>query len=47
VGIKMIAVDYVPLPRSLSLGVIVLILAVTIAISMFKTKGNSATEARK
>jgi tellurite resistance protein TerC len=37
VGTKMIIADYLPLPRSLSLGIIVLILAVTIGISMIKT----------
>ena len=47
VGIKMIVADYVPLPRSLSLGVIVLILGVTIAVSMLKTKNRGAAEARK
>lgn len=47
VGIKMILADYLPLPRALSLGVIALILAVTIAASMLKTKGRGATEARK
>jgi tellurite resistance protein TerC len=47
VGIKMIIADYVALPRSLSLGVIVLILAVTIGISMAKTKNHSAAEGRK
>ena len=34
VGIKMILVDYFPLPRALSLGIIALILGVTIAVSM-------------
>ena len=47
VGIKMILADYLPLPRALSLGIIALILAVTIAASMLKTKGRGATEARK
>ena len=47
VGIKMIVADYVALPRSLSLGVIVLILAVTIGISMAKTKNHGAAEGRK
>jgi tellurite resistance protein TerC len=47
VGIKMIAADYLPLPRSLSLGVIVLILAVTIAVSMVRTKNQGATQDRK
>jgi tellurite resistance protein TerC len=47
VGIKMIVADYVALPRSLSLGVIVLILAVTIGISMARTKKHGAAEDRK
>ena len=47
VGIKMIVADYVALPRGLSLGVIVLILAVTIGISMAKTKNHGAAEGRK
>jgi tellurite resistance protein TerC len=44
VGIKMILVDYFPLPRALSLVVIALILAVTIAVSMIKTKSGGAPE---
>jgi len=47
VGIKMIVADHVPLPRGLSLGIIVLILAVTIAVSMAKTKNDGAAEGRK
>ncbi len=47
VGLKMIVADYVPLPRSLSLGVIVLILAVTIIVSMIRTKNGRAAEDRK
>jgi tellurite resistance protein TerC len=47
VGIKMILADYFPLPRSLSLGVIVLILAATIGISMAKTKNHGAAKGRK
>ena len=47
VGIKMIVADYVPLPRWVSLGVIVLILAVTIAGSMVKTNKDAAAEDRK
>src|SRR5438093_10239095 len=38
VGIKMILADDFPIPRSLSLGIIVLILALTIGISMLKTQ---------
>jgi len=47
VGLKMIVADYVPLPRSLSLGVIVLILAVTIIVSMIRTKNDHAAKDRK
>jgi tellurite resistance protein TerC len=47
VGIKMIIADYLPLPRVLSLGVIVLILGITIAISMFKTQNRVAAEDQK
>jgi tellurite resistance protein TerC len=47
VGIKMIIADYLPLPRSLSLGIIVLILAVTIVISMMKTQNPAAAERQK
>ena len=47
VGIKMIVADYVPLPRSVSLGVIVLILAITIAVSIARTKKDAAAGGRK
>jgi tellurite resistance protein TerC len=47
VGIKMITADYFPLPRAISLGVIVLILAVTIAISMAMTQNRAADDSRK
>jgi tellurite resistance protein TerC len=47
VGIKMILVDYFPLPRALSLGVIALILGVTIAVSMAKTKNDAAVKGSK
>jgi tellurite resistance protein TerC len=47
VGLKMITADYLPLPRVVSLGVIVLILGVTIALSMAKTKNGSAAEETK
>src|SRR5438045_869131 len=47
VGIKMILADYFPLPRAVSLGIIVLILAVTIAISMAKPKNDGSAEGRK
>ena len=47
VGIKMIIADYLPIPRSLSLGIIVLILAVTIVISMMKTQNLAAAGRQK
>jgi tellurite resistance protein TerC len=47
VGIKMIIADYLPIPRSLSLGIIVLILAVTIVISMMTTQNLAAAEDQK
>jgi tellurite resistance protein TerC len=47
VGAKMIIADYLPLPRSLSLGIIVLILAVTIGISMIKTQPPTTADDRK
>ncbi|HEU0276174.1 MAG TPA: hypothetical protein VFQ83_16735, partial [Candidatus Udaeobacter sp.] len=47
VGIKMILVDYLPLPRALSLGVIALILGLTIVLSMLKTKNASVVEDQK
>lgn len=47
VGIKMIIVDFVHLPNSLSLAVIVLILAITIIVSMIATKKQTAPENRK
>jgi len=47
VGIKMIAADYVPLPRVVSLGIIALILGITIALSVLKTRNGGAAEQRK
>jgi tellurite resistance protein TerC len=47
VGLKMILAKYFPVPTPISLGIIVLILAVTIGISMLKTQNRSATEGRK
>jgi len=47
VGIKMITAEYLPFPRVVSLGIIVLILGVTIALSMVKTKNSAAPEQRK
>jgi len=47
VGIKMIVADYFPLPTGLSLAIIALILALTIAISMIVTNNRAAAENRK
>ena len=47
VGIKMIIADYFPLPRALSLGVIALILAVTIAMSVIATRNDAGPVDRK
>ena len=47
VGIKMIVADYFPVPRSLALAVIALILGITIALSMFKTQNRVAAEGQK
>jgi predicted tellurium resistance membrane protein TerC len=47
VGIKMITADYFPLPRAISLGVIVLILGITIALSMLKTQDRVAAKPPK
>ena len=47
VGIKMIVADYYPISNWISLGVIVLVLAVTITISMIVTERRAAAENRK
>jgi len=47
VGAKMILVDYFPLPRVISLGVIALILGVTIGLSILKTQPNTTAEDSK
>jgi tellurite resistance protein TerC len=47
VGLKMIVAKYFPVPTPISLGIIVVILAVTIGISMLKTQNRAATESRK
>jgi tellurite resistance protein TerC len=47
VGLKMIVAKYFPVPTPISLGIIVIILAVTIGISMLKTQNRAATEGRK
>ena len=44
VGLKMITAEYLPFPRVVSLGIIVLILGVTIWLSMLKTKNSAAQE---
>jgi tellurite resistance protein TerC len=45
VGFKMITAEFLPFPRVISLGIIVLILGITIWVSMLKTK-NGAAQAR-
>jgi tellurite resistance protein TerC len=47
VGIKMIIADYVHLPRVLSLGIIALILAITVTLSMIVTRKRAAAMNRK
>jgi len=47
VGIKMIAADFLPLPRVFSLGIIALILGITIALSILKTRNGGAAEQQK
>ncbi len=47
VGIKMIIADFVHLPISLSLAIIVLILATTIIVSMIATKKHATPEGRE
>jgi len=47
VGIKMIVADYFPLPRALSLGLIALILAVTIVMSVIATRNDAKSVDRK
>ena len=44
VGLKMITAEYLPFPRVVSLGIIVLILGITIWLSMLKTKNSVAPE---
>jgi len=44
VGLKMITAEYLPFPRVVSLGIIVLILGITIWLSMLKTKNATAPE---
>jgi tellurite resistance protein TerC len=47
VGMKMITAEYLPFPRIVSLGIIVLILGVTIALSLLKTNNSAAPEDQK
>src|SRR4029453_12214609 len=47
VGLKMITAEFLPVPRVVSLGIIVLILGVTIWLSMLKTKNSVAPEHQK
>jgi len=44
VGLKMITAEFLPFPRVISLGIIVLILGITIWLSMLKTKNATAPE---
>ncbi|HKS04467.1 MAG TPA: TerC family protein [Chthoniobacterales bacterium] len=47
VGFKMITAEFLPFPRVISLGIIVLILGITIWLSMLKTRNGAAQEQRK
>ena len=47
VGLKMITAEYLPFPRVVSLGIIVLILGITIWLSMLKTKNSAAPAHQK
>jgi len=47
VGLKMITAEYLPFPRVVSLGIIVLILGITIWLSMLKTKNGAVPEHQK
>jgi tellurite resistance protein TerC len=47
VGMKMITAEFLPVPRVISLGIIVLILGVTIWLSILKTRNGAAREAQK
>ena len=47
VGMKMITAEFLPFPRVVSLGIIILILGLTIWFSMLKTKRDTAAEPRK
>jgi predicted tellurium resistance membrane protein TerC len=44
VGLKMITAEFLPFPRIISLGIIVLILGVTIWLSILKTSNGTARE---
>ena len=47
VGLKMITAEFLPFPRIISLGIIVLILGVTIWLSILKTRNGAAREHQK
>jgi tellurite resistance protein TerC len=47
VGMKMITAEYLPFPRVISLGIIVLILGVTIWLSVLKTRNGTLTQQNK
>jgi tellurite resistance protein TerC len=44
VGLKMITAEFLPFPRVISLGIIVLILGITIWLSMLKTKNDASPD---
>jgi len=47
VGLKMIVAKYFPVPTPISLGVVVLILAITVVISILRTQNRAAVDDRK
>jgi tellurite resistance protein TerC len=47
VGLKMIVAKYFPVPTPISLGVVVLILAITVVISLMATQNRPSKESRK
>ena len=47
VGLKMIVAKYFPVPTSISLGVVLLILAITVVISILRTQNRAAVDDRK
>ena len=47
VGLKMITAEFLPFPRIISLGIIVLILGNAIWLSMLKTNGDAVSDHKK